>query len=210
VHTRPLKWICAVLTGVWMALASSPAHAADNPAITSIAVDSKACANVCFVVSVDNPAPGTITLRLTGHTPSGGSEWVDIGAPHVVLDIVSGTPSYRACFGDVSQLIAGKGFNSLRVDVVSSTVPGLTGTTTKSDSFSCTGGSGGSGGGSGGSGGSGSSGGGSSTTGGGTSTAALANTGGFDYRFPLIGLPVLASGLLLLVLTASGRRLSRR
>lgn len=213
-HARPLKLLGGVAAAVWMALAAVPAHASSNPAITDIAVESQACANICFRVTVDNPAAGTITLRLTGHTPGGGDDWVDVGAPHVTLDIAAGKTSYEGCFGDVSQLIAGKGFNSLRIDVLSSTVPNLEGTTTKSASFTCSSGSGGGSGGgsSGGSGGgsSGGSGGGSGQGSSGSTSTTLAATGGFDYGFLLIGLLVLVGGLALFVITARRRLPSPR
>ena len=200
---RTLRLLWAAAAAGWMGLVALPAQADSGSAVTGIAIESQACTNVCFQLTVDNPTAGTITLRLTGHTPGGGDDWVDVGAPQVTLDIVPGQTSYQACFGDVSQFIANKGFNSLRIDIVSWTVPNLAGTTTKSASFTCTGGSGGSsaGGGSG----AGTSGSGGSSTAG----AALAATGGFEHPLLLIGLPILVGGLALLLVTARGRRLGR-
>jgi hypothetical protein len=190
---RTLKLVGVAVVAACMGLVAMPAYAASTPAVTGpIVIQSQACANVCFQLTVDNPTAGTITLRLTGHTPGGGDEWVDVGAPHVPVTIVAGQTSYQGCFGDVSQFIANKGFNSLRIDIVSWSFPELEGNTTKSGSFTCTGGSsptptpsGGVGGG-----------------GGGT---ALASTGGFNYPILLIGLSILAGGLVLLFVTAGKR-----
>ncbi|HEY1320509.1 MAG TPA: hypothetical protein VGF32_09700 [Streptosporangiaceae bacterium] len=205
---KTLRLLGAAAVAAWLALGAAPAHATGSPAITGIAIDSQACANVCFQLAVENPAAGTITLKLNGHRPGPG-DWVDTGAPHVTVTIVAGQATYRDCFGDVSSFIAGKGFNSLRVEVASSTVPGLDGTTTKSGSFTCTGGSGSGGGsGGGGSGGGGSGGGGSGGSGSGAGSgsgsgeaAALAPTGGFDYRLLLAGVAILVAGLALLFTT---------
>src|SRR5262245_23048823 len=136
---RTWRLVCAAAVAAWVGLVAAPAHAAGGPAITGITIDSGACAGICFHMAVENPTAGTVTLELTGHRPGAG-DWVDTGAPHVTLSIVPGQAGYRDCFGDVSSFIAGKGFNSLRIEVVSSTVPDLSGTTTKSASFTCTGG----------------------------------------------------------------------
>jgi len=213
----------AVVTAIWMMLSWAPAHADSLPSISSIVADQDTpCANVCFTVDVANPVAGTITLMLTGHVAGTGDVWPDTGAPHFTLTIAPGTTSYHACFGDVSQFLAGKNFNTTRIAVVASTIPGLQGTTSKSNSFNCVAGSGGSGSsgdysGSGGSGGSsggslsgGSSSGSASGSGSGSSsTTALANTGGFDYRFVLAGLSLLFAGLGLLLVPAARRRFSR-
>lgn len=195
---RTSRLVCAAVAAVWVGLLAAPAHATAGPAITGITIDSQACAGVCFHLAVDDPTAGTITLKLTGHRP-GTADWVDTGVQHVTVTVVPGQTSYQDCFGDVSSLIAGKGFNSLRIEFVSSTLPNLNGTTTKSASFMCSGGSGGSGG----------SGSGSGSTSGSNSTtptAALADTGGIDLRFALAGIVIMAAGLVLLVASFARRR----
>src|SRR5215472_1993693 len=113
-----------------------PVWADSNPAIASI--DTQGCADdkVCVTLTVANPAAGTITLKLTGHTP-GSSVFVDTGA-ELVFTIVPGTTTYTACFEDVSSFLE-PDFNTLRVEFKSSDIANLNGTTTKSVAFSpCT------------------------------------------------------------------------
>jgi hypothetical protein len=132
--------LCALAV---VALISMPAHASESPEITSLTITSLTSAgcsspNVCIAMIVDSPQPGTIELELTGHRP-GTSGFVDTGAPHVVVPIVPDQMTYTACFGDVTSFVVGQGFDILRVEVASTTVPGLEGTPTKSDDFTlCT------------------------------------------------------------------------
>jgi hypothetical protein len=127
---------CAAAGAAVMGLLAVPAQA-DSPAITQIQLDMNPppCGGICVTLTVTNPVAGTITLKVTGHTP--GSDFVDTGAFKTVT-IVPGQTTYDVCFDDVTQLIAGQGFNTLRVEFESSTISPLDGTTTKSDSFNCT------------------------------------------------------------------------
>src|SRR5262249_50182893 len=119
------------------ALLTATAYATIAPTVSSI--DTQGCANdmVCVTLTVDNPVAGTITLKLTGHTP-GSSVFVDTGA-ELMFTIVPGTTKYTGCFANVSSFVAGQGFNTLRVEFKSSDIANLNGTTTKSVSFApCT------------------------------------------------------------------------
>src|SRR5262249_48444964 len=119
-----------------VALSAGPVHAQGAPTIASI--DTQGCANdrVCVTLTVDNPVAGTITLKLTGHTP-GSSVFVDTGA-ELSFTIVPGTTTYTACFENVSSFVE-PDFNFLRVEFKSSDIANLQGTTTKSVTFApCT------------------------------------------------------------------------
>jgi len=127
------RLIGALAVAAMFALPAALVHATTDTTIVSI--DTQGCANdkVCVTLTVDNPVAGTITLKLTGHTP-GSSVFVDTGA-RLSFTIVPGTTTYTDCFGDVSSVTAGLGFNTLRVEFESSDIPNLQGTTTKSVSF---------------------------------------------------------------------------
>src|SRR5215472_9830507 len=118
------------------ALSAGPVHADSEPTIA--AIDTQGCADdrVCVTLTVDNPVAGSITLKLTGHTP-GSSVFVDTGA-ELSFTIVPAQTTYTNCFEDVSSFIE-PDFNTLRVEFKSSDIANLNGTTTKSVSFSpCT------------------------------------------------------------------------
>src|SRR5262249_49496692 len=68
----------------------------------------------------------------------GSSVFVDTGAA-LSFTIVPGTTMYTGCFENVSSFVAGKDFNTLRVEFASSDIANLNGTTTKSVDFApCT------------------------------------------------------------------------
>jgi len=117
-------------------LVAGSAHADSTPVISSIATQGCANDRVAVTLTVDNPVAGTITLKLTGHTP-GSSVFVDTGA-ELSFTIVPGTTTYTRAFEDVASFIE-PDFNTLRVEFKSSDIANLGGTTTKSVSFSpCT------------------------------------------------------------------------
>ncbi len=201
---KVLRLLCPLLVAIGIAAVAAPAQATGSPTIASVTLTSSNgdCSrpNVCVEVTVDDQQPGTIVLMLTGHTPSG--DFVDTGAPHQTLQIDADHSTYTACFGDVTQFTSAKGFNTLRVEVASSMVPDLRGTSTKSRSFSLCGSTTNSGGGSVTSGESV----GASPTPSAAAVAALAQTGGLDDRRVLLGLTLLVAGLaMLLVIRARGR-----
>lgn len=241
---RRLQLIGALVAAAGALLVAAPAGATSGPpTVTGITTQCSGGDKVCADVTVDSPAAGTITLMLTGHTPS-SSVFVDTGL-HVTITVDADHTDYQACFDNVSSVIQGMGFNTLRVEIFSSTVPGLEGTTTKSQSFEPCGE-------------------GTPTptpspspsaspspspspssspspspsgspnpspspsaspSPGGSPTptsapsptpsaavggAGLALTGGFDGRFPLIGLPLLVLGITLLLVTSRRRRRTGR
>lgn len=127
----------ALVVAAMVALPPALVYATDPPTISFIATQGCASDKVCVTLTVDNPVAGTITLKLTGHTP-GSSVFVDTGA-RLSFTIVPGTTMYTDCFGNVSSFTAGHDFNTLRVEFFSSDIANLNGTTTKSNSFSpCT------------------------------------------------------------------------
>src|SRR5215469_11313862 len=126
----------ALAVAAAVALSAGPVHADSEPTIASIGTQGCANDRVCVTLTVDNPVAGTITLKLTGHTP-GSSVFVDTGA-ELSFTIVPGTTTYTACFENVSSFIE-PDFNTLRVEFKSSDIANLKGTTTKSVDFSpCT------------------------------------------------------------------------
>jgi len=184
-------------------LGAAPVHAT-TPSITSITAQCSSGDKACFQVTVTDPAPGTITLMLTAHTPS-EKDFVDTGLRQTIT-LVAGQTTYNGCFTGISAVLQGHNFNTLRVEVLSSTVPNITGTTAKSQSFSCEGSS-------------------ESPPPSppssppsspppsppvNTSTdAVLAATGGLDLRLPLAGILLLALGASLVLVTLSRRRSSK-
>src|SRR5262245_5914504 len=128
---RRTLFVAATLLAA-VALSAGPVHADSEPTIVSIATQGCANDRVCLTLTVDNPVAGTITLKLTGHTP-GSSVFVDTGA-ELSFTIVPGTTTYTACFENVSAIIE-PDFNFLRVEFKSSDIANLNGTTTKSDDF---------------------------------------------------------------------------
>jgi hypothetical protein len=210
-----LRLLGALAVAAIVALPAAPVHATSVPTIASIVTQGCADNKVCVSLTIDNPAAGTIVLELTGHTP-GSSVFVDTGA-RLSFTVVPGTTTYTGCFENVSSFTAGHDFNTLRVEFASSDIPNLQGTTTKSVSFApCTSPS--------------------PTptptpsetptptpmptpTASQTSTptpttspvaAVLAQTGGFDFRFPLAGLVLLVVGLSVLLLSAARSRSAQR
>src|SRR5262245_48156471 len=133
---RRTLYVAATLLAA-VALSAGPVHAVSDPTVVSIVTQGCANDRVCVTLTVDNPVAGTITLKLTGHTP-GSSVFVDTGA-ELAFTIVPGTTTYTACFENVSSIVAGQDFNTLRVQFQSSDIPNLQGTTTPSVSFApCT------------------------------------------------------------------------
>jgi hypothetical protein len=127
------RLLIALAAAAMFAMPAALVHATSEPGIASI--DTEGCAGnkVCVTLTVDNPVAGTITLKLTGHTP-GSAIFVDLGA-RLTFTIVPGQTTYTDCFADVSAAIAGQDFNTLRVEFASSDIPNLQGTTVKSVSF---------------------------------------------------------------------------
>src|SRR5262249_1749068 len=126
-----LVTVCAAF-----ALSAGPVHADSAPTIASISTQGCANDRVCVTLTVDNPVAGTITLKLTGHTP-GSSDFVDTGA-ELTFTIVPGTTTYTACFENVHSFIE-PDFNTLRVEFKSRERATLKGRTPKSVSCSpCT------------------------------------------------------------------------
>lgn len=238
---KRLQLLGGLLAAVGALLVAVPVGSADGPPkVTAITAECSAGDKICATVTLENPTSGTITLMLTGHTPS-SDVFVDTGL-HVDITIDPSHTEYTACFGDVSAAIQGKGFNTLRVEIFSTTVTGLEGTTTKSASIPPCGGT-------------------PTPTPSSTPTptptptatptpstspspspstsprttpspsgspspgssssptptpsasvggAGLALTGGFDGRFPLIGLPMLVFGIALALVASRRRRRIRR
>jgi hypothetical protein len=135
---RVLRALSPLIVAIGIAAMATPAHATGSPAIVGITVTSLqgdcSAPSVCVQVTLNNPEAGTIVLKLTGHTP-GSSVFVDTGAPNQTLQVDASHTTYTICFGDVTQFVSGKGFNTLRVEVASASA-GITGTDTKSRSFS--------------------------------------------------------------------------
>jgi hypothetical protein len=136
---RVLRALSPLIVAIGIAAMATPAQATGGTAILNITVTSLnggcSAPSVCVKVTVDNPQPGTIELELTGHTP-GDKPFVDTGAPHQTITLDASHTTYTACFGDVTQFVSDKGFNTLRVEVASASA-GITGTDTKSNpSFS--------------------------------------------------------------------------
>jgi len=122
----------ALAAATMFALPAAMVHATSDPTIGSIGTQGCADDRVCVTLEVDNPVAGTITLKLTGHTPA-SSDFVDTGA-RLTFTIVPGTTTYMDCFDNVASFVE-PDFNTLRVEFESSDIPNLQGTTTKSDSF---------------------------------------------------------------------------
>ena len=131
--------MCALLMGSGSPLAARAGGPIGTTAITDISVTCGDDNNACGVVTVENPVGGaTITLTLTVHQP-GDAEFTDTGIT-TTITLVDGVTEYDYCIAVPAEYANKAVYNTRRIEVASTSGATFTGTTTKSASFDCEGG----------------------------------------------------------------------